>query len=63
MKEQPEAADKDSDFMAVLEQGVRDVLKNRKASAADKLAAVTAGTKLLAIRHKIDGGDEKGFFG
>jgi len=48
--------------MAVLEKGVRDVLGNRKASPTDKLAAVNAGAKLLAIKHKITGGDEDSFF-
>ena len=50
------------DFLTVLEQGVRDVLKNRKATAADKLGAINAGAKLIAIEHKITGGDESGFF-
>jgi hypothetical protein len=52
----------ETDFMAVLEKGVRDVLGNRKASPTDKLAAVNAGAKLLAIKHKITGGDEDSFF-
>lgn len=61
MSKTPETVES-TNFMEVLEQGVRDVLKNRKASASDKLAAVTAGTKLLAIRHRIEGDDQKGFF-
>lgn len=50
------------DFQDVLEQGVRGVLSNRKATASEKLQAVAAGVKLLAIRYKISGGDESNFF-
>lgn len=52
----------DSDFLAALEQGVREVLSDKKAEPSAKVAAITAGAKLLAIRHKISGDDEKGFF-
>lgn len=48
--------------MTVLEQGVRNVLRDKEATASEKLAAVNAGAKLLAIRHKIAGGDEDNFF-
>ena len=42
---------------------VRKIVKSNKTSKADKLSAINAGTKLLAIRHKITGGDQdKGFF-
>jgi len=52
------------EFLALLERGVREIVKNRKSSKGDKLKAIDAGTKLLAIRHKINGGDDsKGFFG
>lgn len=61
MSKTPEVAEK-SDFQDVLEQGVRGVLGNRKATASEKLQAVAAGVKLLAIRHKISGGDDSGFF-
>ena len=54
--------DKDEDFMACLEKGVRDVLGKKSSTASEKLAAVTAGTKLLAIRHRITGGEEENFF-
>lgn len=47
--------------MTVLETGVRTVLKDKEASAADKLAAVNAGAKLLMIRHRI-GEPEANFF-
>lgn len=54
---------KDDDFLKELEQGVRSILRNRKASRADKLSAITAGVKVAQIRHRIVGGDEKaGFF-
>ena len=50
------------DFMAVLERGVRQVLADKKATASEKLAAVNAGAKLLAIKHKIETGDSDNFF-
>lgn len=48
--------------MTALEDGVRKVLANKRATPGERVAAITAGAKLLAIRHKITGGDEKGFF-
>ena len=55
----------DDQFLKLLESGVRDILKNRKSSKADKLSAIDKGVKIAAIRHKIAGGgnDEEGFFG
>ena len=54
----------DSDFLDELEAAVRKIVRSSKASKADKLSAITAGTKLLAIRYKINGNDDdKGFFG
>ena len=50
------------DFMAVLENGVRAVLKSKKATSSERVAAVTAGAKLLMIKHRISGDAEKGFF-
>ena len=50
------------DFLGVLEQGVRDVLKDEKAKVADKLKALDAGAKLLMVRHKIEGGTADGSF-
>ena len=47
----------DGDFLQLLEKGVRDVLSDKDARRSDKLKAVEIGSKLLAIRHKIDGGD------
>jgi len=52
----------DEEFLKLLEDGVRKVLKSKDARPSDRMAAIQAGAKLLAIRHKIGGGDEKGFF-
>jgi hypothetical protein len=48
-------------FLEILENGVRDVLKDPEATAAEKMAAISAGSKLLMIRNKI-GDAERGFF-
>lgn len=61
MSKAPEVPEK-PDFQDVLEKGVRGVLKSKKATASERLQAVAAGVKLLAIRYKINGGDEKSFF-
>jgi hypothetical protein len=50
------------DFLEELELGVRKILKSPKSSKADKLSAIGHGTKLLAIKHRISGEDDKGFF-
>lgn len=57
-----EKASEDEDFLTVLEDGVRQVLKNRKASPSDRLSAVNAGAKLLAIKHKLSLDNEDNFF-
>lgn len=58
---------KEDKFFKLLEDGVRAVLQDKDASPADKLKAIDAGAKLLAIRHKIEtseGGDgSTSFFG
>ena len=55
--------DSDSDaFLSTLEQGVKEVLADETATAAERIAAVTAGAKLLAIKHKLSSDDEKNFF-
>ena len=56
---EPDDSDK---FLGILEGGVKAVLKDKDASAAERVAAITAGAKLLAIRHKISGADEDSFF-
>jgi len=50
-------------FLRMLEKGVTDVMKDDKAETAEKLQAINAGAKLLAIRHKLDGHDDTNFFG
>jgi hypothetical protein len=50
-------------FVRLLERGVRDVLKDKDTSAADKLKAIDVGAKIAAIQHKIAGGkDDESFF-
>jgi len=51
-----------AEFLAVLEDGVKKVLSNKRSTPSERMAAVNAGVKLLAIRHKISGGDDEGFF-
>lgn len=55
---------KDDGFLAALEKGVLDIIKNKKSTKADKLSAINAGVRLAAIKHKVQGGDQdEGFFG
>ena len=61
-KKSSEINDEDEEFLKLLEDGVRRVLKDKESKPGLKLQAVQAGAKLLMIRHKIGGGDEKGFF-
>ena len=67
MKKAPEPPAPDSaaseDFLTTLEAGVKAVLADKKAKASERVAAITAGVKVMAIRHKIAGGDDGGFFG
>lgn len=50
-------------FLDELEDAVRAMLKNKKASKADQLSAIAHGVKIAAIRHRIEGGtDDKNFF-
>lgn len=59
-----EKTNSDDEFLKELENGVREILKNRKSSKADKLSAINAGVKVAQMRHKITGGsDDSGFFG
>lgn len=53
----------EDDFLRTLEDGVREVIKNKRSKPSERMAAVTAGVKILAIRHKIKDGDDTGFFG
>ena len=52
----------DDDFLTVLEEGIRAVLKGKKVSPTERIQAVAAGAKLLMIKHRISGDDAKGFF-
>lgn len=53
----------DTDFLASLEKGIKDVLEDKKSTAKERMDAVTAGTKLILIKHKInDSGEEAGSF-
>jgi hypothetical protein len=61
-KKDHEINDEDEEFLRLLEDGVKKVLKDKDAKPGLRLQAVQAGAKLLAIRHKILGNDEKGFF-
>ena len=55
-------ADDSAAFLKVLKKGVKDVLANSSSEPSERVAAITAGAKLLMIQHKINGNDEKGFF-
>ncbi len=54
--------DNSGEFLSILEKGVKTVLNNKDATASERVAAVTAGAKLLMIRHRINESDGKGFF-
>ena len=45
-----------------VDYAVKEVLADGNATAAERIAAVTAGAKLLAIKHKLSSDDEKNFF-
>jgi hypothetical protein len=63
MTEMKKPEGRDDVFLTELENAVRLVLKNRKSKPTDKLAAINAGVRLAAIKHKISNGDpEEGFF-
>lgn len=49
-------------FLDILEQGVKDVLKDHECDQSDRVAAINAEVKVAMIRHRISGGDEEGFF-
>jgi len=51
----------DDDFLKEMETAVRKLLRSK--NKAERLSAIGHGVKLLAIKHKISGGDDdKGFF-
>lgn len=65
MSDAKNGAGGDDQFLAELEAGVRHILKNRKSTKSDKLAAINAGVRLAAIKHRIANGtdQDEGFFG
>ena len=52
----------DDNFLRLLENGVKRVLRDKEATASERLAAVSAGAKILMLKFKISGDDEKNFF-
>jgi len=55
---------KDDAFLTDLEEGIRLIIKGKKVSKADKIAAINAGVRLAGIKHKISSGEtDEGFFG
>lgn len=54
--------DQDEVLVSELESAIRTVIKSRKASPSERVAAIGMGVKLLAVKHKINGGDDTGFF-
>jgi hypothetical protein len=56
--------DKDGKFLDDLEKGILKVMRAAKSTNEQKIAAINAGVRLAAIRHKVTEGDtEAGFFG
>jgi hypothetical protein len=49
-------------FLSNLEKAVEAVLNDDRASPADRVKAIEAGARLLAIKHKVGGSDEKSYF-
>jgi hypothetical protein len=49
-------------FLDILENGVREVLKDKSCEPKDRVAAIAAGVKVAMIRHRISGADEESFF-
>lgn len=56
------AADDSASFLKALKKGVKDVLANKDSQPSERVAAITAGAKLLMIQHRINESDGKGFF-
>lgn len=58
----------DTDFLQKMQEGITAILSDDKATISDRIDAITAGTKIMMVKHKIkdDGGKENGggkFFG
>lgn len=58
----PRTPKKELDLSEVLEAAIRSVLKDKETKPSDRVKAIEAGAKLLAIRHKIEGGGDAGNF-
>lgn len=58
----PKKSAEPRDFIDVLEEAVRGVLKSADSTPAERMSAINSGSKLLMIKHRISGLDEKGFF-
>jgi len=55
---------KDDKFLKSLEDAVTAVLDNPKTKSGERIKAVEVGSRLLMIRHRIEGGggDDSGSF-
>jgi hypothetical protein len=43
---------KSDTLMDLMEKGLRDILENERTTVEQKMQAIAAGTKLMAIKHK-----------
>jgi hypothetical protein len=55
-------SDDSASFLKALKRGVKDVLANKDSQPSERVAAITAGAKLLMIQHKISESEETSFF-
>jgi hypothetical protein len=60
-KATPQAITQDR-FKEELKREILRIIHDPKASTRDKNVAISSGTKLLQVEHKITGGDEGDFF-
>ena len=57
---------KDDKLLKILEDGIRDILANKKTKTGERLKAIEAGAKLLTIRYRLEGSegvDDANYFG
>ncbi len=52
----------EASLLDTLEKAIRDVISAKDASISEKLQAITAGTKVIAIKHKLEASEDSGFF-
>lgn len=62
MTKSPPVKSESEAFLKTLEDGVKAVLRDKDAKASERVAAIAAGAKLLAIKHKISDADQDSFF-